>query len=405
MNRCPRLPLAAAAALGALALTACAGDPSPATDGQLHAGDFVAPATAPASTAETSALAPGPPPAPARPAAPATAPAPPLLVAVARTAANAYNVDGMIGQVNGQPLYAAKLFEPLDVTLTRLGSDPDIPRDEFRRQARQLIRNQLNTTIEDALLFGEAQRDLPESERGYVEARVHEYRDELIRKWGAGAPILADSELREKKGRSLDQMLEEYRQHLIIGRYINLKVVMKINITRRDIERYYYTHPDQFNPKPGRVFRLISCDDPDDADKIDAELAAGKSFVTVASSDLNHSAHRDEGGLYSKDPLVGNLGLEPLNDALMKLHPGQASPRVTVGRACYWLYLETLSAGRSRPLREVQQTIEDMLKEQAYRREQEAYRQRLFTEGSFNPLNEMTAAMVDIAMARYAQPD
>jgi hypothetical protein len=200
-------------------------------------------------------------------------------------------------------------------------------------------------------------------------------------------------------------MLDERRQQMIVNRYRYMKMLIKINVTRRDIERYYYTHSDQFNPKPGRVFRIISCDDPDDADKIDGQLRAGQGFVQVASSELNKSAHRDEGGLYSKDTLVGNLGLEPLNDALRKLKVHQASPRIAVGRTYYWLYLDSLSTGRAQPLREVQEEIESMLQEQAYKREETAYRQRLIDEGRFNAIDEMTAALVDIAMSRYARPD
>jgi hypothetical protein len=424
MHRRTSLALAAAAALTALGLMSCAADGPQTSQGALRVGDFVFPATAPAARSATSAIEPVDPPAAppdTRPSPPATAPAaaaaapvipvpaasaPASVVVAVRRTDNAYSVDGMIGQVNGQALYAAKLLDPLDAQLSRLGSDPDIPRIEFRFQASRLFHAELEGKVYETLALGEARRDLTEGERDFVEQRVNEKREELIRKWGSGSPILADSQLREgKEGRSLDQMLEDYRQRLIIGRYIHMKVLIKINISRRDIERYYYTHPDEFNPKPGRVFRIINCTDPDDADKIDRLLHAGKSFIQVASSELNQSSHRDEGGLYSKEPLVGKLGVEPLSDALMKLKVGEASPRIAVGRVFYWLYLDSMSAGHSRPLREVQQDIEDLLTNQAFKREENANKERLMTEPVYSAIEEMTSSMVDIAMCRYARPD
>ena len=408
MRKCPRRSVAAALALCLWSLSACTTDRQQPRTGKLNLDDFVAPASAPAPRPDVAASAPAPGLAQATPA-PATRPAAildplsrPTLVATPPPTGQAYSVNAMIGQVNGQPIYADKIFESVEAQLTRLGSDPDIPRDEFRYQTSLLLYGQLRHNIYETLVLGQAERDLTENDRAYIDSKLQEHRQELIRKWGRGSPILADSELREKKGRSLDQTLEDFRQQQVIGRYFAMKVWIKINISRRDIERYYYTHLEDYNPKPGRLFRVITTDNPDDADKIDHLLTQAKPFAQVAAGELNQK-NREDGGLYSKEPFTGKLR-EPLNEALVKLQVGQTSPRIEDRRHFYWLYLESMASGKARPLREVQQEIEAQLRVQAEKREEEAETDKLFTPDTSKSLVDMTTSMVDIAMSRYARP-
>jgi hypothetical protein len=372
---------------------------------------------APSYIATPSEAAPSPAAAPARTpsvaqapvvAAPTTAPAPIMTHAV----------DAMIGEVNGQPIYASRIFETEGIgdTLARLGREPRISRDELEWRAHDLIEPNVRELIKWTLVLGEAERDLNEQERSRVQELVRRKREELVRQWGAGSEILADSELRTHKGRSLDEMLEDYRQENVVGRYIYQKVHVKINVSRRDVERYYYAHPAEFNPKPGRTIRLIWTGE-DDADEIDRLLAAGTPFATVAARRINGN-HPEDGGLLP--PIEGELGIPPVNAAMIQLKQGQHSGRIVWDSRCYWVYIERISSGQPRTLREAQLEIEQKLRSQTSTREETAFRMELFQHWrdpekaygrrlpetiSENPEDQMIETLVRIAMNRYAPPE
>ncbi len=75
----------------------------------------------------------------------------------------AYKVAGMVGQVNGQAIYADDVFEPMHEQLRALGQS--LSRQDFRQRAEVLIRGRLDQIMTDSLILGEAQRDLSERER------------------------------------------------------------------------------------------------------------------------------------------------------------------------------------------------------------------------------------------------
>src|SRR5690606_31306012 len=70
--------------------------------------------------------------------------------------------DAMVGQVNGRAIYASQVLAPIAPQLRSLGQS--VSRAEFRRQADNLIRGELLRIITDALILGEAERDLTQQE-------------------------------------------------------------------------------------------------------------------------------------------------------------------------------------------------------------------------------------------------
>ena len=96
------------------------------------------------------------------------------------------------------------------------------------------------------------------------------------------------------------------------------------------------------------------------------------------------------------------LGNEPLNEATLKLAAGGHSPRMKVGSMYTWVYVDTISHGESKSLKEVQLDIERILKQQQYNRYTEEYQKRLLDEGSYNDLVEMHNRLLNICMSVYA---
>lgn len=308
----------------------------------------------------------------------------------------------MVGQVNGQPVYAGSTLEPIDDQLAALGRNQT--RTEFRALANQLIAGRLRQIVIDALILGEAERDLSAQEQAGLANMLKVEREELIRRWGKGSIALAETSLLDETDRTLDQTLQDTRQRMLVQRYLQRKLFPKINVSRKHIERYYHDNPTKFNPPPNRTLRLIRVNTPETADQIESLLKPSADFATVASDQRNRY-RSDQGGRMS-EIAVGDevFGAAVLNQAMLGLQPGQWSQRVEAMGGFWWIYVESIDQPPSRPLREVQLEIEELLRRQQFQALTSDYRRELFENGSYHPLDQMGEALVEIAVSRYAQP-
>lgn len=341
------------------------------------------------TTATTSAAS------PAQPAAStATAPKP-----AAPHPLPTYDMDGMVGQVNGQPLYAGQIFQPLDDQLAALGRQ--LPSAAFHDRARELITSRLGQMVTDNLLLGEAERDLSENERYRLTQMVAFKRQELIRLHGRGAPSVAEAELIKSTGQTLAQTLEDYRQRVLVQRYLHRKLMPKINVTRRDIERYYRDHADEFHSPMRRTIRLIRTAKQEDAKKVSDALKAGQSFAHVASGDLNQ--YNAGGGGRMEAPGDNPLAFDKLNQAMAQLEAGQWIGPIAAGGGFWFVDIVKIQQAKSQSLRDAQLDIGDRLREQQYRVLSHRYRQKMYQQGSYEAIPSMTRTLVAIAMSRYAR--
>lgn len=312
---------------------------------------------------------------------------------------DAYTMDAMVGQVNGRAIYANAVLEPLADQLAALGRTLDPA--TFRRRAGELIAARLDQIITDALILGEAERDLNEAERFGLRVMMQRRREELLRQYGRGSRAMAEEAILRETGQTLDQNLEVYRQQQLVRRYLMQKLLPLINISRRDVERHYKDHLDTYQPKARRTIRMIRAARSDDAEAIAGMLAEGKPFAQIASSRLN-GFNPAAGGLYS-EPVVGDGGFGgELGQAIATLDEGQHAGPFTHNNATWFVHVDKLERGEGRPLREVQLDIERELRINRFRFLSQRYRQRLYAEGSYNEVDQMVRALTEVAVSRYA---
>jgi hypothetical protein len=381
--------MCAAAALG-LHLSACSSGPQRGPGGQhpVQPSDFTGGSIPDAA-------------APVVAASPSTAAAPPAAPAPAPPPGKAFAVDAMVGQVNGQAIYAREVLEPIDAQLTALSRA--LPPSEFRRRATELVAGRINQIVTDALILGEAERDLSEGEQMGLQQYMKSKREEFLRYYGRGSVAVAEQTLQEQEGKSLDQKLDEVRQQTLIQRYMRAKMLPLINITRKDVERYYRENPAEFNPPARRQLRLIKAADAGAAQRIAAALQDGQPFAKIAT-DRGNMFRRDDGGLMP-DLIVGDEALSgELRTAMLKLDAGQWTGPVQHEKATWFVYVEKFERPASRTLLETQLEIEQALREQRFRVLSQQYRQRLYEEGSYNELEAMVEAVLAVVASRYAAP-
>lgn len=307
----------------------------------------------------------------------------------------------MVGQVNGRAIYANTVFDPINAQLAALGRT--LPPSIFRQRASELIVGQLQTMVTNALILGEAERDLSVQERHGLLAMLQARREDLLRQFGEGSSAVADDVSLQRTGKNIDEQVKDFRERVLVGRYISQQVRNKVNVSRKDIERYYDSHKAKYNPPAGRTIRLIMTSSKADADQLQKLLASGTPFDDVAKSSANQY-RASQGGLMA-DRIEGNKfsGFDALNKAMVKLKAGEHSPRIEAGGSYWWVKVETYDAGKGRSLEQVQLEIRQLLEDQQRNALGLEFRQKLLAQGSYNPINEMASKLIEIAMARYAK--
>ena len=318
--------------------------------------------------------------------------------------APSYSVNAMVGQVDGKPIYADEVLNPMSSFLEERGKR--LPEPEFRAQTAPRIDERLKQIVITELILSDAVRDLDERQVAGVKHMVAERRAELIRTKGQGSELLAEQAIRNetKNIYGLDDYVEQYRKGLIINSYRQKHIIPEIVIPRRMIEQYYVRHPQEFNTPAQRVIRWIRVE-LKDADKIQAMLDEGKPFAEVASTDLNRN-NPENGGLFGATGITeGDKVFPPilqgLNEALPSLGEGEYSKPVEVNDFVCWVYVEKRLEARSVSLFEAQDEIRQKLTEQAFNERMKQYRLDLLESGRFDPIPEMRGALVEVATGRY----
>lgn len=318
-----------------------------------------------------------------------------------------YTVDAMVGQVNGKPIYASAIFRGIgEAQLQRLGQS--LPRLAFREQAQRLIVTDLKSRVTNAVILAEAERGLSEQEQLGLLGFLKQEREKILANFGAGSAAVAEDKLLEEKGIGIEDELERRRQELLTQKYLREKLYPKVHVTRREVERYYNDHYDEFNPSPTATLRLILARTENKADQIEQALAGGENFDDVAAeySDFR----KQQGGLMQPTQLEGPLAESSLlswpqlNEKVRKLSEGEHTDRTKIDAGYGWVKLEKLEGGEEKSLQDVYLQIENGLRNRKFSTLSRKYTQQLLENGNYTPVDQMVIALLDVAMARYARP-
>lgn len=318
-----------------------------------------------------------------------------------------YTMDVMVGEVNGQSIYASRILAPFHEQFSVWGEQ--LSQSDFVHRAQPRIASRVYLVIRDALLIGEAERELNEAQRTALKMHMEKQRAELLRKWGQGSSALADARIREATGQSLDEALEDIRRGTLVTHYLRQKVNSQIHVTRLDIEREYQKRYAEFNPPPVRVVHFIYARNRQDADIIDQALKQDD-FKTVAAQ-VENSYRRNEQGLWGEvkgDVLFGTESrVDPRDQAMVNLKAGEHSDRIEVRGQFWWVYVESITQEASQPLTsEVQLKLRDEIYNARRSLLQNKFESELFDSNGFDAerLGRIEGAILEVAVSRYARP-
>lgn len=314
-------------------------------------------------------------------------------------------VDAMVGHINGEAVYADQIFDVnLVAQLESFGRR--FEGEEFRSAAGSVIQDRLQGIIINKLILGEAERNLKEAQRRGIEYRIQSEREELLRFYGQGSLAKAKAEFRKQRDKELDQHLVDFREELVIGSYIRSKVVPKIVVNQRDVERYYADNIDRYQQPDQRVIRLIIAADAAAATRIEQRLSNGQAFEKVAGDpELNRYNPTISGMFNSGNPVAGNAvtNQEPVNDAILSLKSGEHAGPIQADSKTFFVQVVERTEGMKIALADAQIDIEQKLRATQFETYALRFRLDLLKRGSYSDPAEMGNKLLEIAMARYDQ--
>ena len=314
---------------------------------------------------------------------------------------DAIPTDAMVGHINGHAVYAHQVLEPINDRLAALARRTQ--GDEFANQAARIIAERLRSIIMEKLIIGAAERDLFEHERLALGVMVQKHREELLRKHGMGSPAAAEANIQKNTGLSLAETLQRYRQEVLIRRYTFKTISPKLNVTRRDIERHYADHIDQYVKPERREVRLIVVSNEPARDRIAAALDEGQPFIKVAEQP--DSLFASSAGQTFDEPITpDSLRSQAVADTAFQLKPGRHAGPIQDNGLYWFVFVEKIHPGANQPLKLVQTQIEEDLRKAQFDAATNDHRRELFENGSYTDPLTMAERLLEIAVRRHENP-
>lgn len=331
----------------------------------------------------------------------------PTLESSARPASSAVVLDARVGQVNGRPIFASEILEPLDGRLRRLGTETRT-KDVWVRTASRSIYDELLRRVRDELILAEARANLTTDQRRGLLFFLNDIQENLVRA-NRGSAVAADEALRQSTSRSLAQEAQDRLDRELIANELRTRVVPRVVVPWRDVKQEYESNFLKYNPPPIARLRLITADaaDPAARGQIESALASGTPFAQVATLPANNFKRR-EAGDYPQE-IAGALAdtklseIAEIDKAMRGLSVGQTVGPVEYsgGSRLAWVHLESIEQQPGKTLYEAQFEIEAGLREDRFRQEEMRYFDNLLKRGNMSKFEDMMTQLIQIAQERY----
>lgn len=326
-------------------------------------------------------------------------------------------VSGGVIELGEQFLIAADILNPLSRQLRRLA---DNPQEFFRREAAPIIAREVRDQVNHQLLFAEADRRLNEDEKKYVQGEFDQ-RYKLAVAENGGSRATLEARLAQE-GLQLSRWEKEFKNSLLVQFYVEKKFGKQITINRRMMLEYYNNHLGEYSSAETAQMQIIDLPvreflpttQPVEAQDVEAarlqarrqaelasaELAQGKDFAQVAKK-YSKAARSDEGGVF---PVMerGSFKREEVEKVVFEQQAGQVSGIIQTNTDFYIVKtLQAATPGQAVPFENLQGSIEQSLRNEAYQRLLGNYLKTLQTDSQRQATDKFAAACLEAAVKQY----
>lgn len=331
---------------------------------------------------------------------------PPVAQTTAQPPTRTLGVDRSVGQINGRPIYASDFLKDMDDRLRR--NAEKMKRADWVKDTYNLVGQKLRDQVRDELLLSEFNTTLKPEQKPGVAAFLTRVQEDL-RSGSLGSETLANKRLLEEEGKTIREKAGEIADKAFIQDFLRRTIYSRVQVTAREVRRYYDNNPAEFREPGKAVFRVIRAPKEDTAKtaRIETALASDEAFAAVAERESDWRRDQKDGRFLfevkiEKDYAQSDFfGPAALNEAARALTAGGTTSRIDAGASAWWLLLETLSPPRTIPFFEAQLAIERKIKNDRYREEESRYFAGLLQRSSATNLEEMAIKITEFADQRY----
>jgi len=315
----------------------------------------------------------------------------------------AYPVEGLIGQINGRPVYADEFLLPLEDRILRIVAEVPLP--QAVREMDLLIARRFDEYVNSELIIAEAESRLTAEQQQGVLAWLRNVREETITNRGGTRDAAAES-IEDEFGVSIEEFMEQ-RRSLALGQdLLRKRVQPRAIVSWRDVVQAYRRQFAEFNP-PARVrlgrVRLHRERDAERLAAVETVLADGGTFADIVGP-----AGTADGGRWIEielppEGLAATTLAAPVRDRLDLATPGSVGEPLDQGAFRTWFTVLAVEQppGRSLYDPEVQLSLENQLSSMRFAQEQDRYIASLRDRWVSDNLDAMLARLLTITRLRY----
>ncbi len=313
-------------------------------------------------------------------------------------------IDGMVGQVNGYPIFADAFLEPIADRLIALRDQ--VPVDAYSSQAARIVGAELQQVVLNALFLAEAEADLTLDERKGIQAWVQELGSRVISGY-QGSEERARREIYETEGKSFEAHMQALRDQELIKQLVQQRIARRIIVSRSDIEREYRRRIDEFRPPPRITIARISLSTTDTIriDEVNRRLGQGETLVAIAEA-IGQGAGAAWQTFEVPDGDLGQVDIasETLKSHLAGLHEeGDVAGPFEIRGFTWWLGIASIEQEPQLDIYDdlLQRRLAAHIRAARVSEEQERYIASLLDKGIYDELDEMGQRLLLIALRRY----
>jgi hypothetical protein len=333
----------------------------------------------------------------------------PVEVTSSAEVGRAWPVEGLVGQINGRPVFADEFLQPLESRLKEFAAMPD--RIQGRMGFLRLIGERFDAFVDNELVISESESQLSEGQRQGLFAWLRSMQETEIAERG-GNRAAAEESLREDLGMSIDEFLAQRKDEALAATLLQRKVKPRTIVAWRDLEREYRRRANEFAPPPtvliGRI-RLDAAADAAKVAKVRELAAAGRTMVEIAG-EIGLTPESLVWQTYQLPPGVDlEPGIEtfPLADAVKErlrgLPVGKPSEPIEQRGFAVWLAILGVDAPEAKSIYdpEVQLFLRSVVSGERAGVERFRYIRSLRSRWVTDDIDEIEGRLVQIALDRY----
>ena len=315
-------------------------------------------------------------------------------------------IDGLVGQINGRPVFAAEFFVPIEDRLFNIGRQ-GTP-EQTRTAILEIVRQRFSQFVNSELVIAEAESDMtPQMQEGLF-GWLANLKEEVTAQRG-GTSFGAEQSLLDETGMNMEEYIEQQRKLGLAGQLLRQKVEPRAIVSWRDVEQAYQAEISKYQPPRkvtiGRIL-LLNSRDGMQIESTKQAFSNGDAFSTVArelgvkDDGLWRTFTLEEGTISGISDLAQNV-----RDALKAVRIDESTVAIEGRSSTAWYSILAYETPPSRSIfdSDVQLMIRNRLESFAYDTEESNYLNSLRRRWVNDDIRKMEIKLMQLALRRYWQ--